>query len=229
MSSFGPCTPGIDVSHYQGRIDWHKVARYEPPGGHGPVRFTYLKASQGKGYRDPTFPGHRQEARAEGLLVGAYHVIELDTPDDVLREADNLIDAIRRLRPGELPPAIDAETKYIKAAPSPRSAVDQILAFAGRVVERLHRWSVLYISPRGLAYLGDQAARFPMTMRLWICDYDDDPLDEIPAFLHSSVVLWQRRSDLPGAEVGAESRKVDLDYWRGDLSELRRWASFPSL
>src|SRR5437763_12676400 len=57
---------GIDVSNWQGSIDWSKVAAVG-------VRFAFLKASQGTTYTDPTYAANRSAARAAGARAGAYH------------------------------------------------------------------------------------------------------------------------------------------------------------
>jgi len=57
---------GIDVSSHQGVIDWGDVA------GDG-VRFTFVKATEGKTFTDPRFAANWAGARRAGLKVGAYH------------------------------------------------------------------------------------------------------------------------------------------------------------
>ena len=58
---------GIDVSHYQGRINWHEVARS------GDVAYVYLKATEGANLVDNTYRTNLAGCRREGLKVGAYH------------------------------------------------------------------------------------------------------------------------------------------------------------
>ncbi len=62
----GPRVPGIDVSKYQGRIDWTAVATT-------PVRFVILRATLGNDYRDGQYGRNAAGAREQGLTVGAYH------------------------------------------------------------------------------------------------------------------------------------------------------------
>ena len=58
---------GIDVSHYQGRIDWDRVART------GDVAFVYVKATEGAGYVDDCYLRNLYGARRAGIPVGVYH------------------------------------------------------------------------------------------------------------------------------------------------------------
>ena len=57
---------GIDVSYYQGDIDWPEVRR-------GGVAFAYMKATEGGDYKDPKFAENWEGARQAGLARGAYH------------------------------------------------------------------------------------------------------------------------------------------------------------
>lgn len=58
---------GIDVSHYQGSINWQEVARS------GNVAYVYVKATEGASLVDNTFRQNILGARRAGLRVGAYH------------------------------------------------------------------------------------------------------------------------------------------------------------
>jgi GH25 family lysozyme M1 (1,4-beta-N-acetylmuramidase) len=57
---------GIDVSHWQGRIDWRKVAT-------DGVDFAIIKATDGAANVDPWYVRNRDRARRVGILVTAYH------------------------------------------------------------------------------------------------------------------------------------------------------------
>lgn len=58
---------GIDVSHYQGRIDWQRVAR------DGGVCYAYIKATEGADLVDNMHAVNLAAARKAGLKVGSYH------------------------------------------------------------------------------------------------------------------------------------------------------------
>lgn len=59
---------GIDVSHWQGNIDWQRVAQ-------SGVQFAIIKAggSDAGRYRDSSFERNYQGAKAAGLKVGCYY------------------------------------------------------------------------------------------------------------------------------------------------------------
>lgn len=58
---------GLDVSHYQGRIDWERVGR------EGGVSYVYCKATEGANYFDDTHTYNITMAHKYGLKVGSYH------------------------------------------------------------------------------------------------------------------------------------------------------------
>lgn len=60
---------GIDISSYQGYIDWAKVSSDKD------IRFVYIKATEGATYRSPHYAHNLTQARRHGLLVGSYHYL----------------------------------------------------------------------------------------------------------------------------------------------------------
>ena len=59
-------TEGIDISHYQGSINWDLV-------GDEPISYVYIKATEGANYVDNYYEFNRREAQRVGLSVGSYH------------------------------------------------------------------------------------------------------------------------------------------------------------
>jgi GH25 family lysozyme M1 (1,4-beta-N-acetylmuramidase) len=59
-------TPGIDVSHWQGTLNW--AGQYASG-----VRFAWIKATEGVSYRDPAFSANYTGAYKAGVIRGGYH------------------------------------------------------------------------------------------------------------------------------------------------------------
>lgn len=59
-------TPGIDVSNYQGSINWTSVRN-------AGIQWAYIKATEGTTYRDPRFNTNYVAAYNAGVIRGAYH------------------------------------------------------------------------------------------------------------------------------------------------------------
>lgn len=92
---------GIDVSHYQGRIDWDQVAR-DPNAG-----YVYLKATEGANYTDDTYQRNFSECKRVGLKVGSYLFFRPNTSASVQFEQFR---SVVNTRQQDLIPLIDAES-----------------------------------------------------------------------------------------------------------------------
>lgn len=90
---------GVDVSSYQGTIDWKKL---ESQG----VSFAFIKATEGSGYTDEYFADNYKNSAETDIRVGAYHFFSFDSPGRT--QAENYINAVEK-REGMLPPVIDVE------------------------------------------------------------------------------------------------------------------------
>src|SRR3954469_19844187 len=94
---------GIDVSTYQGSVNWGSVA------GDGRV-FSYTRASYGSGsYVDPTFAANMQNGTAAGVLMGAYHFAYPQDDSPTAEAAHFLSAAGGYIGPGYLRPVLDVE------------------------------------------------------------------------------------------------------------------------
>lgn len=77
---------GIDVSHYQGNIDWKMLTQTRQ--GKFPIHFVFMKASEGGDYGDKAFSSNFDSAKTYGFIRGAYHFYNPKT--DPVRQADFL-------------------------------------------------------------------------------------------------------------------------------------------
>jgi lysozyme len=91
---------GIDVSHYQGVVDWQQVAQ-------NGMAFAFAKATEGITYVDPQLAANWDGIRVAGLVRGAYHFFEPN--DDAAQQAQHFLSTVQ-LQPGDLPPVLDVET-----------------------------------------------------------------------------------------------------------------------
>ena len=90
---------GIDVSHYQSRIDWDSIAAQE-------IQFAFVKASEGEGMVDSLFDRNWTSLKRVGIKRGAYHFFRPTL--SVYKQARNFIQNVSLL-PGDLPPVLDIE------------------------------------------------------------------------------------------------------------------------
>lgn len=91
---------GIDISHYQGEVDWKELAY---AGGHD---FVFIKATEGRSLRDKNFDHNWSSAKRAGLRRGAYHFFR---PEVAPETQASLFIATVDLQPGDFPPVLDVE------------------------------------------------------------------------------------------------------------------------
>ena len=93
---------GIDISSYQGYIDWAKVSSDKD------IRFVYIKATEGSTYRSPHYAHNITQARRYGLLVGSYHYI---TSSSTIQEQFNNFSLYALRSVQDLIPMLDVEVR----------------------------------------------------------------------------------------------------------------------
>jgi GH25 family lysozyme M1 (1,4-beta-N-acetylmuramidase) len=203
-SAVGATIPGLDVSHWQGTIDWTKVAETGR-------RFVFMKATDDVDYRDPTFLTNRAGARANGLLVGAYHFSRPDaSPGDARREARFFV-SVADPQPGDLLPVLDMETK---------KGLDQegvtrwARVWVAEVRELTGVTPLVYTSPYGwLTRTGDTRALARDGAPLWVAHWGvTSPTVPAGNWDGHGWVVWQHTSK---GHVRGIDGNVDLDRLAG--------------
>ncbi len=95
---------GIDVSHHQGDIDWSKL-RHATINQY-PIRFVFVKATEGTDYLDENFNENFFQAKENNFIRGAYHYFLPSKP--ALEQARYFLKQVH-LEEGDLPPVLDFE------------------------------------------------------------------------------------------------------------------------
>src|SRR4051794_18218801 len=117
----GTTTKGVDVSYFNGTIDWAKV---KAAGN----EFAFIRISDGTGFHDPQFAANWTGAQAVGMVRGIYQFFR--PSQDVNAQADMVIAAAGTPAPGDLPPVIDVEAT---GSLSPASVAAKVRAWVDRV------------------------------------------------------------------------------------------------
>lgn len=200
---------GIDISHYQTKIDWPLLAKE--------ISFIAIRASVSTG-KDKLFTQHWQNAKSVGLLRGAYHFF---APwRDAKTQAALLWSRIEN-DPGELPPVLDVE-----ALKPPRGGVaissNILISWVGACLQEIERLSgrkpILY-TYSAFAQQHQLGKAFGDYL-LWLADYREGP--PTVAGGHTQYTFHQYLGDT-GRQVGVEG-PCDKNRFRGSLSELKALA-----
>ena len=93
---------GIDVSRYQGVIDWKAVARSRK------ISYAYMKATEGESLVDRMYRKNIVEARQAGIRVGSYHFYRPNV--NWKRQVENMLKTVKP-EEQDLVPIVDIEVR----------------------------------------------------------------------------------------------------------------------
>lgn len=206
--------PGIDVSHWDGSINWKAVAR-------SGIRFAIAKATDGQTFNDPTYLTNKKGAARWGIRFTGYHrATPSRSTSDAVAEADHFVN-FARLRSGNLLPALDLELWMVDSRLSASDLIEWTWAWLRRVRARLGVKAMIYTSPSGWRErMGDTTVFAKNGYKvLWIAHWDTDT-PSVPAYNWGghgwTFWQWTDCGKVPGIE-GC----VDRDRYNGtDLSRV---------
>jgi lysozyme len=191
---------GIDVSSYQGEIDWRLVRR-------AGVVFAFARVSDGLDVIDERFAANFAAMRRAGVRRGAYQLFRAAA--DPEGQADLLIESVRRLGRVDLPLVADVETDDGMRPEEVRAGLARWLR---RIERRTRRRPIIYTSPAMSEILGGQFGAY----HLWVAHYEVD-CPTVPTGW-SGWRFWQRSSS---GRIAGVAGDVDLDAFAGTLAQLR--------
>jgi lysozyme len=203
----GPTTlPGIDVSEFQGTIDWNAVAA-------SGVQFAFTRVSDGL-TPDSAFSVNYSAIKAAGMVRGAYQFFE--PGQDPASQAALLLQSIGPLGIGDLPPVLDVE---ITGGQSPAQLAADIQTWVNAVQQAIGRTPMIYTGTpfwNSAVALNNSFSAEP----LWIAGIGVG-CPNLPSIWHNWV-FWQfsDTGSVPGV-----STLTDLDEFNGSLMDLNNLAA----
>nr|WP_315593482.1 glycoside hydrolase family 25 protein [uncultured Cupriavidus sp.] len=187
---------------------------------HAGVRAVIHKASEGATFQDPKYRARREQARAAGLLWGAYH---FSSSRPAREQADNFLAAAQW---GD--PAVDnSKTLFCldfePSSSGPDMTLDQAHEFVSRVKDKTGRWPMVYggnmLRDAVQAHGADPILK---NCPLWYARYRNQPVG-IPTDTWPHFTLWQytdgRSGPLPHAFPGLDA--TDRDCFAGTEVQLK--------
>jgi len=195
---------GIDVSKWQGEVDWQAVRAVG-------VRFAYIRVSDGSTILDGMFARNWAGARSAGVVRGAYQYFRPEEDAEV--QADLLLASMGPLRAGDLPPAIDVE---VSGGLASRELVRRVGQWVARVRAATGVRPVVYTSALGWMALAGNSRRF-RSHPLWVAHHDVECPSTPAGWRRWTFHQFSRQST-----VGGVPGLVDENRFRGTLRALRR-------
>ena len=193
---------GLDVSEYQGKIDWDVIENLE---NEYPIEFVFIRATAGNDREDAQFDENWLGAKKRKMIRGAYHYYQ---PNENSLEQAKLFIKTVRLTKGDLPPVLDIE-KLPKG-----QSLDSLKIGLRRWLKAVEaHYKVKPIIYTGEKYYDDFLKEDFSDYLFWIANYN---------FYREKIaedwLFWQFTEK---ASVSGIKGNVDVNIFNGDVEQLR--------
>lgn len=193
---------GIDVSEFQGKVDWEEVEILDEK---YPVQFVFIRATAGNDRVDRQFKKNWEGAKENKIMRGAYHYYRPN--ENSIEQADLFIKTVK-LQKGDLPPVLDIE-KLPK-----NQSLDSLKKGLKRWLTKVEKhYQVRPIIYSGERYYADFLKEEFSEYLFWIANYN---------FYREKIeddwLFWQftEKASLPGIK-----HRVDVNIYNGDIEQLQ--------
>lgn len=205
---------GIDVSRYQGNIDW-------PTTRANGVSFAFIKATEGIDYADTAFSDNWYGAMLAGVPRGAYHFYYFCRSAE--EQARWFIANVPKER-GSLPPVLDlewnADSRTCPYRPETETVLSEVQTFLSIVGRHYNQQPIVYTTPD-----------FWETNELWRLEGAHPWLRSVAAhpserYPGEQWTFWQYSGTglVPGI-----AGQVDLNTFAGSRQDWSVWVAYQAL
>lgn len=190
-----PVYAGIDISRYQGTVDFDRVAA-------DGIDIVYMRAGEGNDYIDPEYERNYQQAREAGLKSGAYLYVTATTVDEG-REQAKFFASLLQGKEFACRPVMDFENLR---GLNRQTANDIALAFLQTLEEETGVTPAIYTGAYKVEAVWDaDLAAYP----LWIAEYGAEEPKTTGAWKEWSGFQYTDKGQVDGIDGD-----VDLDRFR---------------
>lgn len=149
---------GVDVSNYQGDIDWRRL---EEQG----VKFAFIKATEGSGHVDESVAKNLENINKTNIAGSCYHFFSFDSAGET--QAENFIGSVDR-EDIDLPPVVDIE--YYGDKSSNKPTAEETEAILAPLLEKLEEYygvkPIIYTTvPVYYRYVHEKFSEYPLWIR----------------------------------------------------------------
>lgn len=193
---------GVDVSNYQGLIDWDKLEEQN-------VAFAFIKATEGSGHIDESARRNLERASKTNIKKSAYHFFSFDSSGET--QAENYISVVRADEI-DMPPVVDIEYYADKKSNKPtKEETEQILR---PLLEKLEEYygvkPIIYTTlPVYFRYVKENFSDYP----LWIRNVNFEP-----DLMNWKFWQYCDKGELYGYK--GEEKYIDLNVYNGTIEQF---------
>ncbi len=201
---------GVDVSRFQGSIDWVRA-------GNSGVEFAFIKATEGGDRVDPLFKENWRATRRAGIPRGAYHFYYFCRPaEDQARWFIRNVPA----EAGALPPVLDLEWNHLSPTctlrPDPETVRREAATFLRLLTEHYGQRPIIYTTPD----FWDRNEMWRLSgYEFWVRSVAAHPSD---TYEGHRWTFWQYTGT--GLAPGFAG-EVDLNAFYGNRSQWASWVA----
>lgn len=193
---------GIDISHYQGNINWQQLDKQR-------IQFIFIKATEGGDFKDKSFQDYWREANKLNIPIGAYHFFTFcrsgkEQAQHFIREVP--IELIN------LPPAIDLEFEGNCKANRKVDLLAEITNYI-KIIETHYQRKVIIYATQNF-YQTHLINQFPQNP-IWIRDIYKQP--NIP---NRQWLFWQYANR---GRIKGINGFVDLNVFKGSKADFKQF------
>ncbi len=202
MDNYYLKTFGVDVSHYQGDIDWTKMHTiYQLY----PINFAFIRSTMGTSSVDNTFEENWKGSKENNILRGAYHFYRPD--ENSTLQAQNFINKVK-LEDGDLPPVLDIET--MPKTQSMDKMIEGLKNWCKIIEEHYDVKPIIYTSDK---YYEDFLKEHFDGYIIWIANYN--------FWVERMKGHWDFWQFTEKATIeGVDGYKVDVNIYNGTVDDL---------
>ncbi|MDX8362980.1 GH25 family lysozyme [Cytobacillus sp. IB215316] len=195
---------GIDVSHWQGKIDWKDVRS-------DGIEFVYIKASEGSTIKDPNVESNYNAAKQAGLKVGFYHFGH--PSQSATKEVKWFLSVISHFN-NDLPHVLDIEQKENLDKTDVTNYCEQWLS---TIKDLTGKDPILY------TYVSFAKENFNNSLSkwpIWIAHYGVDTPENIGIWEKWSIFQYTNTGSVKGVEGKVDMDEMDRSFYNTLFSEL---------
>lgn len=196
---------GIDVSAYQGDIDWNVLSEQG-------IQFAFIKATEGSSFADEKFNVNYESAMKTNLKIGAYHFFSYDSEGST--QAENFIRNVPKTE-GMLPPVIDIEfygDKYINI-PDVEKTQKELKIMLEKLEEYYEKKPIIYATYKSYnLYIANNY----QDNYIWIRDvYFNPKLKD-----NRKWTFWQYSDKARLDGYNGKEKRIDVNIFNGNMKEF---------
>lgn len=196
---------GIDVSKWQGDIDWKKVSM-------SGIDFAMIRSSFGNMHTDEKLAANVAGCEKYGIPYGFYHYSYAESVSDAKKEARYFLSVIKNYSP-EYPLVLDIENDHFKKM-SRKQVTNIILAFVKELEDAGYYASVYSFAKFFNDYVDMSKIK---NYDIWIACWGDE--ERLNSFYDGPYGMWQYSAT---GSVSGINGDVDLNYAYKDYADRIR-------